>query len=113
MRQGRSCGKVNTSLGERIGFTNMTANELSRNHIPWIIIGICYASCMILLFFIRVLLASENKRRDVESPDDTFDDVYVVTTDEGENHTEIKVPKVRICFLPRVYGFMRRPDRSF
>jgi MFS transporter, ACS family, allantoate permease len=77
----------------------MTANALSRNHVPWIIIGVCYASCMILLFFIRVLLASENQRRDVEPPDDTFNDVYVVTTDESGNRTEIKVPKVRICFL--------------
>jgi hypothetical protein len=52
---------------------------------------------MILLFSIRVLLANENKRRDAEPPDVTFDDVYFVTTDEGGNRTEVKVPKVRIC----------------
>jgi len=97
MRQGRSCGKVNTSLGEWVTVTNTTADAVSSNHIPWIIIGICYASCMILLFSIRVLLANENKRRDAEPPDVTFNDVYVVTTDEGGNRTEVKVPKVRIC----------------
>lgn len=54
---------------------------------------------MVLLFSIRVLLARENKRRDAEPPDDTFDDVYVVTTDKDGNHAEVKVPKVRISVL--------------
>jgi len=59
--------------------------------------GVCYLSCMALLFSIRVLLARENKRRDAEPPDHTFDDFYIVTTDEDGNRTEVKVPKVRIC----------------
>ena len=59
--------------------------------------GVCYLSCMAVLFSIRVLLARENKRRDAEPPDHTFDDVYIVTTDEDGNCTEVKVPKVRIC----------------
>lgn len=59
--------------------------------------GVCYLSCMALLFSIRVLLARENRRRDAEPPDHTFDDFYIVTTDEDGNRTEAKVPKVRIC----------------
>jgi len=64
-----------------------------RNHVPWIIIGICYVSCMVLLFAIRVLLAHDNKRRDVEPPDDTYEDVYVVKINEDGSRAEIKVSK--------------------
>ena len=74
----------------------MTADTVSSNHVPWIIIGICSVSCMILLFSIRVLLARENKRRDADPPDDSFDDVHVVRIDEDGNRTEIKVSKVRV-----------------
>jgi len=75
---------------------NTTADPVSSNHVPWIIIGVCYVLNMVVLFAIRMLLARENKRRDAEPHDDTFDDVYVVTDDEDGNRTEVKVPKVRI-----------------
>ncbi|KAI9510185.1 MFS general substrate transporter [Russula earlei] len=64
-----------------------------RNRVPWTIIGLCTLSCMVLLFSIRVLLARENKRRDLELPDDTFDNVYVTNIDEDGNRVELKVPK--------------------
>jgi hypothetical protein len=69
---------------------------------------------MVLLFCIRVLLAQENKRRDEEPPDDTFNGVYVITTDEDGNRTEVKVLKVRTCLLrfPRP-GSYDPIDRSF
>jgi MFS transporter, ACS family, allantoate permease len=51
---------------------------------------------MALLFSIRVLLARENKRRDAEPRDDSFDNVYVVRTDEDGKRIEIKVSKVRV-----------------
>jgi ACS family allantoate permease-like MFS transporter len=69
---------------------------VSRNHVPWIIIGICFLLCMVLMFSIRVLLARENKRRDVEPPDDSYDEVYVVRIDEEGNLVEVKVSKVGI-----------------
>jgi hypothetical protein len=53
---------------------------------------------MILLYAIRVLLARENKRRDAELPDDSFDDVRIVRIDEDGNRVEVKVSKVRVCF---------------
>ena len=49
---------------------------------------------MALLFSIRVLLARENKRRDAEPRDDSFDDVHVMRIDEDGKRTEIKVSKV-------------------
>jgi hypothetical protein len=52
--------------------------------------------CMILLFSIRVLLARENKRRDAEPRDDSYDDVHVVKIDENGKRVEVKVSKVRV-----------------
>ena len=52
-------------------------------------------SCMVLLFSIRVLLARENKRRDAEPRDDSYDDVYVARIGEKGNRVEVKVSKVR------------------
>jgi hypothetical protein len=52
---------------------------------------------MVLFYAIRVLLARENKRRDAEPPDDSFDDVHVVKIDEDGNRAEVKISKVRVC----------------
>ena len=68
---------------------------------------------MALLLSIRVLLARENKRRDAEPLDETFDDVYIVTTDEGGNCTEIKVSKVRICSVQQGYRLMQCCGQEF
>jgi hypothetical protein len=73
-----------------------SADAVSSNHVPWIIIGACTVSCMALLFSIRVLLARENKRRDTEPRDDSYDDVYVARIDEKGNRVEVKVSKVRV-----------------
>ena len=35
----------------------------------------CYLICPLLLLYIRALLARENKRRDVEPPDEKYEDV--------------------------------------
>ncbi|EIN12502.1 hypothetical protein PUNSTDRAFT_60336, partial [Punctularia strigosozonata HHB-11173 SS5] len=41
------------------------------NHVPWIVIGICYVICPLLLLALRVLLKRDNERRNVEPPDTT------------------------------------------
>ena len=43
-----------------------------------------------------MLLARENKRRDAEPRDNSYDDVYVTRTDEKGNRVEVKVSKVGI-----------------
>jgi hypothetical protein len=98
MRPGRSCGELNISLGKWVNCRadTATADVVSSNHVPWIIIGVCYLSCMVLLYSIRVLLARENKRRDTEPRDDSYDDVYVARIDEKGNRVEVKVSKVRV-----------------
>ena len=72
------------------------ADTASSNRVPWIIIGVSSMSCMVLPFLIRVLLARENKRRDAELRDDSFDN-------EHGNRTEVKVSKVRVCFPREAY----------
>ncbi|KAI9444214.1 hypothetical protein H4582DRAFT_1071945 [Lactarius indigo] len=48
---------------------------------------------MFLLFAIRVLLSRENKRRDAEPSDDTYDNVFVTKMDENGKRVEVKVPR--------------------
>lgn len=74
------------------------ADTLSRDHVPWLVIGICAAISAVLLFLIRVLLARENKRRDAEPPDYSYDNVYVTMVDDEGKRVEVKVSKVRVCF---------------
>ncbi|KAF8480327.1 MFS general substrate transporter [Russula ochroleuca] len=80
-------------IGSAVGPFIWRAKYKPRNHVPWIIIGVCHLSGMVLLFSIRVLLARENKRRDAEPLGDSFNDVYVVRIDEDGNRTEVKVSK--------------------
>ena len=42
------------------------------------------------------MLARENKQRDAEPRDESFDNVYVVKIDDDGNRTEVKVSKVRV-----------------
>ena len=49
---------------------------------------------MSLLFAVRVLLSRENKRRDAEPPDDTYDNVFLTKMDQDGNRVEVKVAKV-------------------
>ncbi|KAJ3721461.1 MFS general substrate transporter [Lentinula raphanica] len=64
-----------------------------RNHVPWTIIGICYAICMMLLLAIRYHLNHENQLRDLEPHDDQYDDMYIERVNEDGTIDEIKVEK--------------------
>ncbi|KIM75958.1 hypothetical protein PILCRDRAFT_98819 [Piloderma croceum F 1598] len=79
-------------IGNAAGPFMWQASYKPRNHIPWVIIGICYTICPILLLFIRYLLSKENKRRDSEPPDTTYDDVYIETLENGKR-AERKIDK--------------------
>lgn len=65
-----------------------------RNHVPWIVIGICYVICPAILYVIRVMLARENKLRDSEPLDDTYDNVFIQHIDEDGSIVEKRVDKV-------------------
>ena len=64
-----------------------------RNHVPWTIIGICYAICPCILLLIRFMLARENKLRDAEPADDKYEDVYIEVVLPDGTRTERKVDK--------------------
>ena len=93
-----------TKLGlHQVTYRNREANilfiwriaECAHTGVPWIIIGICYIVCPVILLGIRYLLARENKRRDAEPADDAYDEVYIETTNAEGDKVERKVPKVR------------------
>ncbi|PSR77467.1 hypothetical protein PHLCEN_2v7898 [Hermanssonia centrifuga] len=82
-----------------------------RNHIPWIIIGICYVICPCILLAIRHLLSRENKRRDAEPVDEQYDDVYIeVITPEGKR-IEQKIPKEYLDLTDIQNRDFRKPYR--
>jgi uncharacterized membrane protein len=47
------------------------------NHVPWTIIAACIGACVVLILLLRFMLRSENKRRDTERRDDSYDEVYI------------------------------------
>ncbi|KAF8656495.1 hypothetical protein AX16_002514 [Volvariella volvacea WC 439] len=79
-------------IGNSAGPFMWQAKYRPRNRVPWIVIGICYVTCMALLLTIRFLLARENKKRDREPVDDRYDDVYIEKVVDGEVK-RIKVDK--------------------
>lgn len=80
-------------IGNSAGPFMWQAKYKPRNRVPWIIIGVCYLACMSLMYSIRLLLSRENKRRDNEPHDDTYEDVYVEKVMEDGSRVEVKVLK--------------------
>ncbi|KAF9529884.1 MFS general substrate transporter [Crepidotus variabilis] len=80
-------------IGNSAGPFMWQAKYKPRNHVPWIIIGVCYMACITLLLTIRTVLVRENKKRDEELEDDTFDDVFIEKAGEGGEVVKVKVDK--------------------
>ncbi|KAF9054008.1 MFS general substrate transporter [Panaeolus papilionaceus] len=80
-------------IGNSAGPFMWQAKYKPRNHIPWIIIGICYLCCMAILLVLRRHMSSENKRRDMEPQDETYDDVYIERVGKGGETERVKVDK--------------------
>ncbi|KAK0463735.1 major facilitator superfamily domain-containing protein [Desarmillaria tabescens] len=64
-----------------------------RNHVPWSLLAACNLASGILLLILRFMLATENKRRDMNRHDDTYDDVYVTHVNADGTTEERKVDK--------------------
>ncbi|KIK53325.1 hypothetical protein GYMLUDRAFT_179067 [Collybiopsis luxurians FD-317 M1] len=80
-------------IGNAVGPFMWQAKYKPRNHVPWIVIGVCYVVCSILLLTIRVSLKTENRRRNAEQPDTTYDDVYVELKSPDGVIERVKVEK--------------------
>lgn len=95
----RSCGRQSTALGASSVLLlplSSIADQRCSNHVPWIIIAICYTVCPIIMLIIRRLLARENARRDAEPADDTYDNIYVEVVLPDGKRVDRKVAKVRL-----------------
>ncbi|KAI0807659.1 MFS general substrate transporter [Fomes fomentarius] len=64
-----------------------------RNHIPWLILSICWAVSALILLALRVYLARENARREKEGPDTRYEDVYIEEKQSDGTVVEKKVDK--------------------
>lgn len=73
---------------------SLSSDHHHRNYIPWIVIGICYILCPLLLLTIRFVLNRENKKRDAEPVNDDFE-VYIEQITADGKHVEVRVDKVR------------------
>ncbi|KAJ4475566.1 major facilitator superfamily domain-containing protein [Lentinula aciculospora] len=80
-------------IGNAVGPFMWQEKYKPRNHVPWIVIGVCYVVSIILLMIIRAYLASENRRRDAESIDSTYDDVYMELIGSNGVMEKVKVEK--------------------
>ena len=54
---------------------------------------------MALLLIIRYVLSKENKRRDREQLDDSYDDVYIERIGKDGQVERVKVDKVNLFFI--------------
>ena len=75
-------------------FGDVNAYLSDRNRIPWIVISCCIVSSTIVIIILRTMLVHENKKRDAEPHDDTYDDVVVVKEGEDGKKVEQRVDKV-------------------
>ncbi|KAF6763855.1 major facilitator superfamily domain-containing protein [Ephemerocybe angulata] len=81
------------ALGNAAGPFMWKKEYQPRNHIPWVVISSCIFSGAVLIFILRTLLARENARRDAETRDETYDDVYVLTEKPDGTKVETRVDK--------------------
>ncbi|KAJ7611715.1 MFS general substrate transporter [Roridomyces roridus] len=71
-------------IGNAVGPFMFQAKYKPRNHVPWVIIGCCYLTMIVTLLGIRFYMAAQNKKREEEPADETYDHVYVHnSTDSG------------------------------
>jgi MFS family permease len=81
------------AIGNAAGPFVWKEQYLPRNHIPWTVLTASSFVSGILILLLRFMLAAENKRREAEPYDDTYDDAYIVTFDVDGKETHKKVDK--------------------
>jgi hypothetical protein len=64
-----------------------------RNHVPWAVISACIGACAVLILALRFMLHSENKRRETEKKDDSYDDIYITQELPDGTKTEKRVDR--------------------
>ncbi|KAG1807172.1 MFS general substrate transporter [Suillus subaureus] len=80
-------------LGNGLGPFMWLSQYKPRNRVPWIVIGLCYTICPLLLLIIRFMLSRENKKRDAEPVNGNFEEVYIEQVTADGKRIEVKVDK--------------------
>ncbi|KAJ7860099.1 MFS general substrate transporter [Mycena olivaceomarginata] len=80
-------------VGNSVGPQMWLAKYKPRNHVPWIVIACCYVGMFAMLLALRYYLAAENRRRDAEAMDETYDHVYIQRTTPDGATEKVKVDK--------------------
>ncbi|PAV15644.1 MFS general substrate transporter [Pyrrhoderma noxium] len=88
-------------VGNSVGPQMWLSQYSPRNYVPWGVIAGCYTLCPLLMLLQRWHLARENKKRDQEPPDTTYDDVWVKVEDEKGNIIEKRVDKAFLDLTDR------------
>ncbi|EJD04818.1 membrane transporter, partial [Fomitiporia mediterranea MF3/22] len=88
-------------VGNAVGPQMWLAKYAPRFHVPWTVIAICYTVAAVLLLVQRYMLKKENKKRDREPPDTTYDDVWVKVTDENGEVVEKRVDRAFLDLTDR------------
>ncbi|KAF8891290.1 major facilitator superfamily domain-containing protein [Infundibulicybe gibba] len=64
-----------------------------RNHVPWAILAACAFASGVIILILRALYARENKKRDAEQRDDTYDNVYLTHVELDGTTVEKRVDR--------------------
>ncbi|KAF7760061.1 hypothetical protein Agabi119p4_11756 [Agaricus bisporus var. burnettii] len=80
-------------IGNAVGPFMWQERYKPRNHVPWIVIGVCYAFNIFLMLYLRWIMSRENKRRDREPRDTSFDEVYLERDNKDGTIDKIRVDK--------------------
>ena len=61
-------------------------------------IAVCIGVCALLILILRFMLDRENKRREAEKAEDSYDDVYLAQEKQDGTKAEKHVDRVGILF---------------
>ncbi|TBU35510.1 MFS general substrate transporter [Dichomitus squalens] len=84
---------IGYAVGNSAGPQYWKAKYQPRNHVPWLILSICWAVSAVLLLVTRFYFVYENTKRDREPRDTKYDEVYISQTQKDGTVVEKKVDK--------------------
>ncbi|KAL0066481.1 hypothetical protein AAF712_006524 [Marasmius tenuissimus] len=67
-----------------------------RNHVPWDLLSASVGASAVLMWVLRWMLARENKKRDMETRDDTYDNVFITHVNADGTTEQKQVDKVSL-----------------
>jgi len=72
------------AIGNAVGQFMWKSKYQPRNHVPWAVITVTNFASAVTLLVLRYLYSHENKRRDLETRDNTYDVPVYIRTESGE-----------------------------